>query len=72
MYSGGRDGEALLERFEDGGDAVGESNNGRASGVKVGIDVVDEGLENLNLVTGGGKGLDNAGGEVLVEAGTLQ
>lgn len=44
MYGVGRDGEALLEGFENGGDAVGESYYGGANGVKAGIDVVDEGL----------------------------
>lgn len=72
MYGVGRDGEALLEGFENGGDAVGKSYDGGANGVKVGIGVVDEGLENLNLVTGGGEGLDNAGREMLAEVGTRQ
>lgn len=42
--SGGRDGEALLEGFEDGGDAVGESYDGGANGIKTGVDIIDKGL----------------------------
>lgn len=70
VYGSGRDREALLEGLEDGGDAVGESYDGGADGVKTGIDVVDEGLEDLDLVAGGCEGLDNASRCVLVEVGT--
>lgn len=69
MYGSGRDRKALLEGFEDGGDAVGESYDGGADGVKTGVNVIDEGLEDLDLVAGGCEGLDNADRCVSVEVG---
>lgn len=72
MYGSGRDRKALLEGFEDGGDAVGESYDGGANCVKTSVDIIDEGLEDLNLVASGCEGLDNAGRCVLVEVGHVE